>query len=321
MERSNYSSTEIPANASQALLTDGMVISIAGVIVLENLVAMLILYRCKRLNFQIKILSMNLALSDISTGVILCVPLSVYQYGENCEFKKYLAFSCLNVSLFTVTMYNLDRCLVFALGFKYYQYVKKLRLILLCSLLWMTGIITSYLMFYSENLPFKIGCGFMYELKKNPISQSTKYLLLSTIGSNFLMYLYLLRHISKRIRQTVDVESSPAVTNEQTNITKKISVITGTFLIIASPFYTTLAFPILDYSTPWGKTTHNVCGMLLVLNSAMNPVFYVWRMNEPRFHLKLFIMKWNTAYCEKLKQEYNQAVASYNMASTPSSTT
>jgi hypothetical protein len=320
METNSYNSTTVATNFSQPILTDAMLSSIGGVIVLENLLAITILYRCKRLNFQIKILSMNLAISDISTGVILSCPLSVYQYGENCEFKKYLAFSVLNLSLFTVTMYNLARCFVFALGLKYYKYVTERRLICLCILFWVAGVITSYLMYYSENSPFKIGCGFMYELEKNIVSQSTKYFLLCTIISNFFMYLYLLRQIHKRKHQVGNVESNHAVRNEQTNIVKKISVITVTFLAIATPFYITLTFPILDYSTPFGKTTHNVCGILLCLNSAMNPVFYVWRLNEPRYHLKLLIMKWNKAYCEKITQEFNQTVASYQMTATSSST-
>ena len=149
----------------------------------------------------------------------------------------------------------------------------------------------------------------MYNLKRN----GTKYLLLYIMFSNIFMYLYSLYYIRKRVHRSGDTESSYSVQNAQINIAKKISVITGTFLIIATPSYITLAFPILDYSAPSGEITHSVSGALLWLNSAMNPVFYIWRMNEPCYHLKLFIMQWNKAYCNKLKQEYNQTVASYSM--------
>lgn len=41
------------------IMTDGTLATIGGIIVLENFVAMAILYRCEKLNFQLKILSMN----------------------------------------------------------------------------------------------------------------------------------------------------------------------------------------------------------------------------------------------------------------------
>lgn len=97
---------------------------------------MLILYRCEKLNFQLKILSINLVLSDISLGFIMCLPLSVFEYGDNCEFKKYLLFLFVNVSLLTVSMYNLNICFVFALDIKYYNYMTRRRFVILCPIFW-----------------------------------------------------------------------------------------------------------------------------------------------------------------------------------------
>ena len=313
----NLSFTVSP-NMSKPLLTDDMLITVGGIIVLENLVAMVILYRCRKLNFQVRILSMNLVLSDIFTGFILCLPLSFYHYGDNCYFKKYIAFLFLNVSLLTVSMYNLDRCFVFALGMKYYQYITKWRLVVLCILFWVIGAATSYFMFFSQDEPYKIGCRFMYELAKNFVSQSTKYLLLLIIFSNILMSMYVLHYVRRSMRQVGDVlMTAKGATNEHTRIAKKISVITISFLVVATPFYVTLTFPILNYNTKLGETIHNVSGMLLCLNSAINPVFYIWRLNEPRYHLKLLLMFWNKSYCEKLRQEHNIKSASYDIASIP----
>lgn len=313
MENISISNT---ANKSQPILKDGMLIPIGGIIVLENILAIVILYRCKKLNFQVKILSMNLVLSDISTGLILCLPLSFYQYGNNCEFKKYLAFVFLNVSLLTVSMYDLDICCVFALNMKYHKYVTQRRLVILCLLFWTFGTMASYLMFYSEEQPYGIGCGFMYELKKNYVSQCTKFFLLMIIISNILMYIYVLRCIMKSLRQVGNISHHPSgITKEQVGMAKKISVITACFLGIATPFYVTLTFPILDYETDWGKAIHNISAMLLCLNSAMNPVFYIWRLKEPRYHMKLLLMFWNKSYCEELRQQFNVDSATFSMES------
>lgn len=110
-------------NKFQLILMDGMLIFIGGIIVFENILVMVILYCCKKFNFQVKIFLMNLVLLDIFIGFILCLFFFFYQYGNNCEFKKYLVFVFLNVFLLIVSMYDLDICCVFVFNMKYYKYV------------------------------------------------------------------------------------------------------------------------------------------------------------------------------------------------------
>lgn len=70
------------------LLTDGFIVSIGVIVLIENLVALLALYRCSRLLFQIRILSLNLAVTDFLTGFVLALPNSIIYDKYLCDIKK-----------------------------------------------------------------------------------------------------------------------------------------------------------------------------------------------------------------------------------------
>lgn len=124
-------------NIPQPLITDAVIIPIGCLLVVENIIAIVILYRCTRLNFQIRLLSINLAVTDLMTGVMLSMPLNLLRFGEdNCEFKKYFSFLFVNTSLLTITMFNLDRCFVFWFAMRYYTYITKRLVVKLCFFMW-----------------------------------------------------------------------------------------------------------------------------------------------------------------------------------------
>lgn len=158
---------------SEPLLTDGILIPIGSLVIIENVLAIIILYRCTRLNFQIRLLSLNLTLTDLLTGIMLSMPLQTLRFGEeNCEFKKYTSFLFLNTSLLTVTLFNLDRCFVFWFSMRYYAYITKRLILKFCVILWSVSLLMTYMMFFNSDMPFGIHCGFMYTLEKNFINTS-----------------------------------------------------------------------------------------------------------------------------------------------------
>lgn len=57
-------------------------------ICVENLIAIVILFRCSKMLVQIRILSINLSITDFLGGLVLCVPDDI---AINCTYKKYLA--------------------------------------------------------------------------------------------------------------------------------------------------------------------------------------------------------------------------------------
>ena len=108
-------------------------------ITIVNLFSFVALYRCSRLSFKIRILAINLCLSDLFTGTSLIVPHRFFFYN-NCAYKKYLISSFLVVSSLTISMINFDRCLAIHYGIRYYIYMSRKVLISLCASFWVLSI-------------------------------------------------------------------------------------------------------------------------------------------------------------------------------------
>lgn len=300
---------------SEPLLTDGILIPIGSLVIIENVLAIIILYRCTRLNFQIRLLSLNLTLTDLLTGIMLSVPLQTLRFGEeNCEFKKYTSFLFLNTSLLTVTLFNLDRCFVFWFSMRYYAYITKRLILKFCVILWSVSLLMTYMMFFNSDMPFGIHCGFMYTLEKNFINTSGKSLILIFILSNLFLYGYMLFYVKHRMRMIFNINSTGNLApSNQSKVAIKLSVLTGTFLIMFTPFIITLTFPILNYSKKTGILVHNLTGSLMLLNSAVNPILYVWRFKEPRYLLKRMCCFFNTNLLTKLRDRQERGITSIDL--------
>lgn len=78
--------------------------------VVENTISIIILCKCTRLLSEIKLLSLNLAISDILTRLVITLPTRILHEIFQCDVKKYPSFMFINVSLLIITMLNLDRC-------------------------------------------------------------------------------------------------------------------------------------------------------------------------------------------------------------------
>uniref|UniRef100_K1PI16 palmitoyl-CoA hydrolase n=1 Tax=Magallana gigas TaxID=29159 RepID=K1PI16_MAGGI len=92
---------------------------------------------------------------------------------------------------------------------------------------------------------------------------------------------------------------------EQAMVIKKLMVITGCFIFCASPYIIT-TFPVLDYKSPVGKRIHMITAVTLLANSAINPILYVWRFREARYHMKRLLCFWNEKYIEQLQSKHNE---------------
>lgn len=87
--------------------------------VVENTISIIILCKCTRLLSQIKLLSLNLAISDILTGLVITLPTRTLHEKFQCYVKKYPSFMFINVSLLFITMMNLDRSFAAAFAIWY----------------------------------------------------------------------------------------------------------------------------------------------------------------------------------------------------------
>lgn len=305
----------ITGNASaKVVLSDGLLVPVGIVMILENIISITLLWKCTRLLFQIRILSLNLALSDLFTGIFLYIPNTLLFEKYRCDLKKYACFLFTNVSLLIVTMMNLDRCFVFAFAMRYYSFITKKLIIKLSVLSWILGIFLTYGMFFGYEFGNGLSCELMAFLTRNTINTIFRCTLICLVFLNLIMFGYLLHHIRKGFRvvhQTKTVQFS----QRETRTVRKISVFTGMFLAAFSPFMMIYTFPILDMTSSIEKSIYTISATLVLLNSACNPVLYVWRFSEPRYRIKKLLCFWNKKKIMAIDQKYSQQTASYSIYS------
>lgn len=191
----------ITGNASaKVVLSDGLLVPVGIVMILENIISITLLWKCTRLLFQIRILSLNLALSDLFTGIFLSIPNTLFFEKYQCDLKKYACFLFINVSLLIVTMMNLDRCFVFAFAMRYYSFITKKLIIKLSVLSWILGIFLTYGMFFGYEFGNGLSCELMAFLTRNTINTIFRCTLICLVFLNLIMFGYLLHHIRKGFR-------------------------------------------------------------------------------------------------------------------------
>ncbi|XP_061185062.1 proto-oncogene Mas-like [Saccostrea echinata] len=301
------------ASIASPILMDHTVIPVGFIITIENIFSFLVLYRCTRLNYQIRILSINLCISDLLTGLSLCFPLKFYHFSESCGFKKYVNSFFVTISLLTVTVMDIDRCLAIHFGIKYYIYISKRFLISVCTVCWFISFLITYMVYFDFTGYYGVHCEPIFSTPKNSITICASSFLLLSILSNVIMFIYLVRKIRKRYLYIKDknvLTRSTGRYTEQGIVIKKLLAITGCFILCATPYIIT-TFPVLDYSTPFGKKVHTITALTILSNSAINPVLYVWRFREARYQLRRSLCFWNQSYVEKLQLRHNEENASY----------
>lgn len=272
---------------------------------LENILAMIVLFRCRRMIPHIKILAINLSITDFCTGFMLCLPDDIV---NSCTYKKYLAGPFVVVSLLTITMISVDRCCALIFTLRYYAIVTKRFLICTCVSFWMFSFILIYAMFHDNESVYGIYCGILYLTPKEPINIISKLITLTILLFNILLYIYLSINVSIR-----SSKNNGRITKQVTRAIQKLSVITGFFLICYSPYiFTQVLQGTLLNSNYIGKI-HAVTLSLILLNSVINPVLYVWRFTEARYQLKLLFYFWNKEKMEEINQERNSVFATYSI--------
>jgi hypothetical protein len=256
--------------------------------------------------------------------------------------KKYLTAPFINVSLITVTLFNIDRCCSLKLALRYYQIVTPKVLKMACLLSWLLGILISYLMFFDPSHPLGIFCGRMFKAPLNAVSYSTKVFQILTISSNLFMYMYMSLSLCTRFRsvavlqpmkrmnksssncnlQTVqsdrittrnkDINNGQSI-RSQVKVMKKLAVITGFFLLCCTPYFLLQILLDINYNIKSMQTLFTITAGTMFLNSAINPILYVWRFTEARYQLKRILYCWNPEKLRKLEVERKLFFATYDI--------
>ena len=281
---------------------------------LENIASIILLSKCSRLAFQIRLLTLNLAISDLLTGISLTLRTILTYDVYQCDLTKIPVFFFTNVSLLIFTMMNLDRCFAFTFAMRYYSFINEKLIIKLCSFTWVLGFILTCGMLYSNETSFGLSCEIMAFVTRNGINVTFRCITLCIVVPNIAMLGYLLHCIRSGLRK---VRSQSVVSSsDQSRTVRKIVVLTGVFLAAYFPLMMIYTFPIFDLSSNPGRIIYIVLSSCVLHNSACNPVFYVWRFREPRYHMKKLLCFWNKDTIDSIERRHKQAIASYEIYAT-----
>jgi hypothetical protein len=197
-------------------------------------------------------------------------------------------------------------------------------------------------MFFDPSHPLGIFCGRMFEAPLNAVSYATKVIEILTISSNLFMYMYMSVSLYARFRsvsvipairntsmsssnpdlQTVQsariptrnhyINNGQSIKN-QVKVMKKLAVITGFFLLCCTPYFLLQIIPDINYNIKSMQTLFTITAGTMLLNSAINPILYVWRFTEARYQLKRILYCWNPEKLRKLEVERNSFFATYDI--------
>ena len=295
-----------------AIFSDKLFVFFGIPLCLENLLALIVLCRSERLIYQVRFLSINLAVTDCLAGLGLTIPDAVF---GKCNIKKYMFVPFMHVQMLTVTLITFDRCLALKFAYKYSNIMTKRAFYILCAVPWIVGMVSAYLQLYDASHPFGIACLLVIEGPPSTVREVGNCFELVTILLNIPMYIYMGYAVSRLFVKVDGHSVSTDVTSVQIHVIKKLAVITGFFLICFIPFSFIQVIPKIDYENSTVKLFLSIAAGLRILNSAINPVIYVWSFTEARYQFNRLLFFWSPTRLNNLKIERNNYFATYSINS------
>lgn len=272
-----------PVNSMETV--DAMHLAIGVPLVIINALAFFILKRSTLLPFQIQLLSMNLCLADFLSSVHIMMPKSAF--GSKGT-KSFLVHLFTQVSFLIITAFNLDRFLAFQQPMNYYNILSKRLVYIVCMVLWTFAVVLSYIrdcLMSSDRV-----CN---RYSQMDITNPVNYIFCFIFLLNLLMIGYNLYFIRFKLGP-VDFYK----TRSATNTFRKVSVMSGTFLVGYLPMIVWSFCHNYIVDTPADTAFRFAVGLGQYANYLMDPIWYVLRFRECRYQLKLLLYT-----CKKDKQE------------------
>lgn len=272
---------------------------IASAIIIENLFAIFILIRSVQLSFNIRSLSICLACSDFAAGVMLLTPQSVFKSAVICKIRSIIVTAIIIVSFLNVSAISMDISASLMFPFKYGGFAKSLYYKMVCFSLWLLGILFGTLIFYRREM--NALCIIPFD---NSIEiQIQTYTLLVFILWNIIMYTYISIVIRKNNRNTIHVRVAQSGRSNLRQ-TLKLTAIVMTFILCYLP-HTVLNILLLTHD---GEIYQKIFSFrkvgfaCILLNSTLNPILFVFRFRECRYHMvNLLCSCFNKRWAEKCK--------------------
>lgn len=138
---------------------------------------------------------------------------------------------------------------------------------------------------FGYNADFGLSCELLHLSTKNIVNTVFRCILLGIVLMNLVMFGYLLHYMRNRLIK-IHLPQKFMFTRRQSRI---------------------------DISFHLGSRVLFVTGILLLLNSACNPIVYVWRFSKSRYHMNKLFCFWNKEKLLRIDQMYNQETATYEI--------
>ncbi|XP_065939449.1 melanocortin receptor 5-like [Magallana gigas] len=225
-------------------------------IVSLNLLALLILAQTKRMNFQIKVMTMNLAVTDFLTGIAIVLDsfLSLALPEYLCRPLMYLYCIGVVVSFMTITGLLLDRVFAIFHPFRYQRFAsheKKFSSVVLVTL-WIAGGFLSAVNYIDGFKIYNTAYVAIYRLSR------------SVYPNDELRSIHLYK--------------------KHTSILFKLSAITVSFMLLYTPMIVLNGIAVLNNDLAKSlQGWQRFAGLLILLNSFINPFLFVLRFTECRY--------------------------------------
>ncbi|XP_061185879.1 C-C chemokine receptor type 5-like [Saccostrea echinata] len=262
----------------------------------ENILAVIVLLRCRNMIVQIRTLLLNLSIADCMTGLVLTVPDYAYELVFHCRIKKYLAATIVFGTFFIISLLNLDRCLALFFGIRYYMKVTAFRVRLSCVSAWFLAVVNSYLMYFDPSEPTGIYCSMMFSSPHNFGTAISRASIMIFAFINIAFLGFMLYMLPKQATSRV---------------LSKMALITGFALVCYTPALLLHAFfPMEDN---YYRRLIAYTGVLLFSNSIFNPILYVWRFKEARHYVTRIFCFWNKKYLEKCDKDWKFQTATFDI--------
>ncbi|XDV12582.1 hypothetical protein PO909_001211 [Leuciscus waleckii] len=254
---------------------------ICSIIILENLLVLIAVFRNKKFHSAMFFFIGNLAFSDLLAGSA---------YIANIFLREGTAFIALSASVFSLLAIAIERYIAIT-KVKVYGSNKTCRMFLLIGACWVMSILLGGLPIFGWN------CINNLENCSAVLPLNTRYYVLFVV-TIFTIILLSIVILYVRIYLIVRTSQLEATNSPAYALLKTVTIVLGVFIICWLPAFTIL---LLDTSCTIQQcpilNKADIFFSIATLNSALNPLIYTLRSKDMRKEFLRVLCCWGLLYC------------------------
>ena len=268
-------------------------------IAIANITTVVTLLKCKKMAFQIRILTIQLAATDVITGLfVTMVGLNIPNLSAiMCRGSYHIQTVISYMACFTVTTMSFDRFLAVCIPLRYRDIVTARRVKYFVIVLWIVSLLLSLLTLRGIKTAVHDNCHYVTIFNDDFKQHAAAWWLVLLL--NIAFYGIISQELFCR-RDHLESSRNCGGTlhmNQQKRILRKISVITIVFVLTYLPFNVVLTILIIDYDNrDRYMTTYFITMFIWLTNSILNPCVYVWQYPECREKLLCCCTFWKKGH-------------------------